>query len=85
MTAENKLKLNKDKTELIVIGPQHRPKPQLDLLTFGSENGSRTDAARNIGVTIDEKINLEKHVASICKSTFFHIRNIARIPEDFLV
>ena len=29
MTA-NKLKLNKDKTELIVISSQHRPRPQLD-------------------------------------------------------
>ena len=30
----NKLKLNKDKTELIVTSSQHRPKPQLDTLTF---------------------------------------------------
>lgn len=36
-------------------------------------------AARNIGVTMDDKINFEKQVASICKSSFYHIRNIACI------
>ena len=76
---ENKLKLNKDKTEFVIIGSQHRPKPQLDLLTSGSESVSSCDAARNIGVIIDDKLNLDKHIASICKSSFFHIRNIARI------
>ena len=78
MTA-NKLKLNKDKTELIVISSQHRPRPQLDTLIFGSESVFSTNAARNIGVTMDDKINFEKQVASICKSSFYHIRNIARI------
>ena len=80
MTA-NKLKLNKDKTELIAISSQHRPRPQLDTLTFGSESVFSTNAARNIGVTMDDKINFEKQVASICKSSFYHIRNIARIKR----
>ena len=75
----DKLKLNKDKTEFIVISSQHRPMPQLDNLTFGSESVFSTNAARNIGVTIDDKINFEKQVASTCKSSFYHIRNIARI------
>ena len=78
MTA-NRLKLNKDKTELIVISSQHRPRPQLDTLIFGSDSVFSTNAARNIGVTMDDKINFEKQVASICKSSFCHIRNIARI------
>ena len=76
---ENKLKLNKGKTELVIIGSQHRPKPQLDLLTFGSESVSSCDASGNIGVIIDDKLNLDRHIAAICKSSFFHIRNIAHI------
>ena len=75
----NKLKLNKDKTKLIVIFSQHCPRPQLDTLTFGSESVFSTNAARNIGVTMDNKTNFEKQVASICKSSFYHIRNIAHI------
>ena len=76
---ENKLKLNKDKTELVIIRSQHCLKPQLDLLTFGSESVSSCDAAHDIGVIIDDKLNLDKHIASICKSSCFQIRNIARI------
>ena len=75
----NKLKLNKDKTALIVISSQHRPRLQLDTLIFGSDSVFRTNAARNIGVTMNDKINFEKQVASICKSSFYHLRNIARI------
>ena len=78
MTA-NKLKLNKDKTGLIVISSEHLPRPQLDTLTFGSESVFSTNDARNVGVTMDDKINFEKQMASICKSSFYHIRNIARI------
>ena len=51
----------------------------MDLLTFGSESVSSCDATHNIGVIIHDKLNLDKHIASICKSSFFHIRNIAHI------
>ena len=44
----NKLKLNKDKTELIVISSQHCPRLQLGTLTFGSESVFSTNAARII-------------------------------------
>ena len=52
----NKSKLNKDKTELIVISSQHCPRPQLDTLTFGSESVFSTNAASNIRVTMDDKV-----------------------------
>ena len=35
--------------------------------------------ARNIGVTFDTHMNLEKHVMNTCKTAFYHLRNIARI------
>ena len=38
-------------------------------------------SARNIGVIFDNKLNLEHQVSSICKSAFFHIRNISRIRK----
>ena len=34
----NKLKVNKTKTELIVIGSQHRPKIEIEVLTLGSDD-----------------------------------------------
>ena len=50
----NKLKLNKTKTELIVIGSQHRPKTEV--LTLGSDDVYSSNAARNI---FDERFRFE--------------------------
>ena len=44
----NMLKLNRDKTELLVIGPKHKV--------------SLSNNARNIGVIFDSHVNLEKHI-----------------------
>ena len=69
-TTINKLKLNKSKTELIVIGSQHRPKAETEVLALGPEDVNSSNAARNI---------FEKQMAAICKTSFFHIRQIVRI------
>ena len=56
----NKLKLNKSRTELIVIGSQHRPKTEIEVLTLGYNDAScdvySSNAARNI---FDEKFWFE--------------------------
>ena len=56
----NKLKLNKSRTELIVIGSQHRPKTEIEVLTLGSNDAScdvySSNAARNI---FDESLGLK--------------------------
>ena len=76
----NKLKLNNSKTEVLVIGARHRPHSQLDLLLAGDEHVVPTSSPRNLGTVFDD-MTLESHVAAICKSAFFHIRNIARIKR----
>ena len=76
----NKLKLNGDKTELLVIGSRHRPASRL--LSFTAVDGSAikpSQFASNIGVIFDNKLNMDRQVTAICKSAFFHIRNISRI------
>ena len=52
----NKLKLNKTKTELIVIGSQHRPNTEIEVLTLGSDDVYSSNAARNI---FDERFRFE--------------------------
>ena len=41
--------------------------------------------ATNIGVIFDENISLDHHIASICKSCFFHLRNISKIRKHISV
>ena len=77
--SRNKLKLNRDKTELLVISSKYRPRSSLDSILVGDHRVNRSDKARNIGVAFDETLSLDKHVSSVCKSALFHLWNIAKI------
>ena len=80
--SSNKLKLNGDKTELLVIGSGNLSASRLP--SFTAIDGSviqPSNYARNIGVIFDNKLNMERQVSAICKSAFFHIRNISRIRK----
>ena len=75
----NKLKLNRDKTELLVISSKYWPRPSLDSILVGDHRVNRSDKARNIGVVFDETLSLDEHVSSVCKSALFNVWNIAKI------
>ena len=34
---------------------------------------------RDLGVTFDQFLNFDDHITAICRSTYFHIRNIEKI------
>ena len=74
----NNLKMN-DKTELLILHSRYRPRPSLEFVTVGHSPVSPTPSARNIGVVFDSTMNFEKHISEICKSAFFHIRNISQV------
>ena len=38
-----------------------------------------SNSARNFGVIFDKCIKLVYHISSVCKSTYFHLRNIGGI------
>ena len=78
----NKLKLNSEKTELLVIWSQNLSASQFP--TFTAIDGSviqPSQFVRNVGVIFDNKLNMERPVAAICKSAFFQIRNISQIRK----
>ena len=67
----NMLKLNRDKTELLVIGPKHKVNPPIKGIHVAGEYIEVSNNAR-----IDSHVNLEKHVMNTCKTAFYHLRNI---------
>ena len=71
MTA-NKLMLNNDKTELLVLNARHRPPPPLSSIYAGS---------KNIGVWFDNTLSMNRQVNSLCKTAFYHLRNLATIRK----
>ena len=75
----NMLKLNRDKTELLVIGPKHKVNPPIKGIYVTGEYTEVSNNARNIAVIFYSQVNLEKHVTTTCKTAFYHLRNIAKI------
>ena len=80
MTA-NKLMLNNDKTELLVLNARHRPPPPLSSIYAGSELIIAAESAKNIGVWFDNTLSMNRQVNSLCKTAFYHLRNLATIRK----
>lgn len=64
----NRLKLNKDKTELLVISSRNLARPALSLIHVCDERVLASSRASNIGVLFDESLNMAPQVTAICKS-----------------
>ena len=78
---QNRLKLNQDKTEVLVFSSSYRPKPGLHDLTIVEEIVSCSSTAKDIGVVLEDSISKVPHITAVCKSAFFHLRNISMIRK----
>ena len=89
---QNMLKLNDDKTELIVFTSKYKQ----DLMrynelsiTIGGTVMDCSSQVRDQGVIFDRVLSLRQHVSYTSKTWRFHLRNISRIrkyiPQDISV
>ena len=84
---QNMLKLNDDKTELIVFTLKYKQDLYNDLnITICGTVVNCSSQVRDLGVIIDRVLSLRQHVSYISKTCRFHLRNISRInkyiPQD---
>ena len=81
----NKLKINDSKTEFIVF---RSPPLKCDLsglsVNVGESQIMQSLKVRDLGVTFDQFLNFDDHITAICRSTYFHIRNIGKIRNLFI-
>ena len=77
----NKLKLNKDRTELLYLYSKHIPQQSLPPLRFGSDIIQPSPCSRNIGVVFDSTISMLPRVNSVCKHAFYYLRNISHMGK----
>ena len=76
----NLLKLNSDKTELMVVAPKALLGKVGDLLlNIDGSIISPSPQVRNLGVVLDSTLSFQNHIKSVSKSAFFHLRNISRL------
>ena len=58
---------------------QQRSKVTDTTVHFNNLTLSPTDSARNLGVIFDSNLHYKKQISSVCKSSFFHIRQLRKI------
>ena len=78
----NKLKLNDDKTEFLVMTSKfHQQNMDHTAIQVDSASIVASSFARNLGVMFDNSLAMEKQVKKICQSVFYHIRNVNSIRK----
>ena len=78
----NKLMLNDDKSEFLVIASNHqRHKVSVTELKIGDSSVSATSSARNLGVIFDQALNMNEHITRVCQVSFLHLRHIYSIRK----
>src|SRR5207245_968603 len=79
----NRLSVNPSKTEYMLIGNSRRRAKLTSIsLTFCGNNLTPVDGCRNLGVVSDKKLSFEKHISSICSTSFYHIRQLRQIRSS---
>ena len=77
----NRLKLRKDKTELLYLLSKYNPQQSLPPLRFRTDIIKPSPHARNIGAIFDTTMSMLPHVNNVCKPAFYHLRTISRIRK----
>jgi len=73
----NFLLLRSEKTEILIIGQKTSSLNNLKLcLTLDGSSVKSLSLVRNLGVLFDTNLSFESQISSICKTEFFHLKNI---------
>jgi hypothetical protein len=79
----NRLSVNPSKTEFLIIGtPQQRAKLKSTQMKFHSSTLTPTNSTRNLGVIFDKDLSLKLHISSVCKTSYYHIRQLRQIRSS---
>ena len=78
----DKLKLNDDKTEFLIIGTsQQLAKVTISSLRLGNSAITPVSSARNLGSWFDAKLTMATHITRTCNSASYYLYNLRRIRK----
>ena len=79
----NKLKLNDEKTEVVLFGTRQQLEKLGEDDTFeikiGSEVIKPTPSARNLGFLMEAELKSQTHITKVCGTAYSTLKNIARV------
>ena len=73
----NELKLNHDKTEIMLIYSKDHTRPLFIYFSMGNERLTTTANARSL----DDNMLFDVHVSDICRSSFNQLRNLSKVRK----
>lgn len=78
----HKLKLNGDKTVIILILlPRNTVDPYIGHIVIGDSNIVPSDIAQNLGTLFDQHLNMEAHVTRVCRASYLQLRKLSQIRD----
>ena len=80
----NLLKLNEDKTELIIVTTNYSIKEKQNIISLnigGHTIDPSDDHPKNLGVIFDSTCSLSQHVANTCKTINFNLYSIGKVRK----
>jgi len=75
----NKLKINDDKTEFLIISSSHSKLLHDGKIEIGNSEIMPSKSCKSLGVMLDKHMAMDCQIQNVCRSTLFHIRNISAI------
>ncbi len=75
----NFLLLNSEKAEVLIIGPKTSTSNNLEHYLTCDGWSVNSFSVRNIGVLYESNLSFKSHIYSICKTVFFHLKNISKL------
>ena len=75
--SNNFLKLNEDKTEILLVGP--KIKREMLSSDLGKLAPLIKPEVTSLGVVLDSDLSFKSHINKVTKTSFFHLRNIAKV------
>jgi len=81
--ADNHLKLNEEKTQIIWLGTrQQLNKLSAQALTIPNATVQFSTAVKDLDVVLDSQLTIANHVAAFSRSCFFYIRQLKSIKQS---
>ncbi len=65
---------------MLIIGPKNATSNNLEhCLTLDGCSVDSSSSVRNLCVLFDRNLSFDSHMSSICKTAFFHLKNISKL------